>query len=155
MCVSGIYENGYIVLDGMKISFNEAINNYHLWTKEDIREGDFLVYNIGRIKWILIFKSYDNNYIYTYSTYVIKFDGNNKFYFGSILCKTDDFENVRLATSSETNELLNVIEANGYRWSALDKKLISLKEEGKSSSKEEILEAAKKLVKLIENDNKD
>ena len=147
------YENGeYVYHSNMRLSCEEA-KDYHLWTKEGIREGDFLVYNIGRIKWILIFKSYDNDYIYTYSTYVIRFDDNNKFYFGFILCKTDDFANVRLATSSETNELLNAIEANGYRWSAIDKKLISLKEEGKSSSKEEILETAKKLVKLIENND--
>ena len=101
----------------------------HLWTIQDAKDGDVLVYNNGVVEIILLFKEWKNGYIGSADAYVHMY--NNKI---NINNWCDCSYTAHPATKEQCDILFQKMKESGYEWDAEKKELnkIHVIDEGKA-----------------------
>jgi hypothetical protein len=119
--ISDVLDDRYIVdtkfAKRSAITFNRE-NNYHLWTIQDAKAGDVLVYNNS----IFIFNEIYKNCLIYYGIYE-----NDKFYddkcYSYLDLDTIDSNIIHPATKEQRDFLFQKIKEAGYKWDADKKEL--------------------------------
>ena len=133
---------GYDLTNGGYIASIEAYK-YHLWTIQDAKDGDVLVYNNGTTEIILLFKKWMDGVGEGAYSYVHIFDDGNEILFNDY---SDCGKNAHPATKEQRDLLFKKIKEAGYEWDAEKEELKLLisnggdfeSDDSEQESKEEI-----------------
>lgn len=122
----GAVNNGYYTLfNGMDFNMSYVDKCWHLWTNQDIKDGDILcTYECGKPKIIFILKTTSKNpYILKYHCYYNimypYFEPNSET--GCLAVNDGD---LKPATKEQRDTLFEKMKLEGYRWDEDEKKVI-------------------------------
>jgi hypothetical protein len=118
-CIQSISDGFYHFLEGGHLDFGKIDGYYRLWSIEDAKDGDVLVYQDE----IFLFNLVDSNLTKSISVlYYCCFDGNlvvHSFYGFS----NEELLHVHPATKEQRGLLFQKMKESGYQWDANKKKL--------------------------------
>lgn len=144
MQIKKILGVGYTTEQGSFIDFKEE-NNFHLWSIEDSKDGDVLVYSENQ--WIFLFKNIiDKHNIRYHALYDTEF---RELYIDE--SANSVLENRIVPATKEQRDLLFAkMKEAGYEWDAEHKQLLKLSNvERTGKNCEELTEFEKELIEII------
>lgn len=141
--VMSIKDNMYYRDDDYSIDIETADKTFRLWTIDDAKDGDVLVYE-GEI---FMIKSY---VLWNKIVYHCCYDGKNlhKYSVYYSLGK-EDFDKIHPATKEQRNLLFNKMKGAGYEWDANEKVLvmIGIDNDDEDKQHEELMEDTETSIK--------
>ena len=141
--VYDIRDSRYYFNDNIHFSWSvkECDEKCHLWTIQDAKDGDVLVYKTDEVEWIFIYREIvpaAQEVPHDLLRYYFLLEGNYSNWNGVSAMVTDDYElYLKPATKEQHDLLFQKMKENGYEWDTDKKELKKIEQKPIWSEKDE------------------